>query len=250
MRDAVTAPTRRERGKADTDREIRQHARALLIEQGWEAVTLRAIARKIGITAPALYRYYTSREDLIQHIRTDICTELADELYADLAEVPEDDILGQVLTVCRSFRLWSIGHPREFSLIFASPDEPTGSLERPAYTRLLAADPFGQIFLAAIGRVLATTTLTAAPDDSAPADLRGELEALRSSLGAVIADTGFDVSEQVLSLGTTYAIVKFWVGLFGQIALEVMGRLPFAVAKPEALFEALLADLVHQVGLV
>lgn len=49
--------TRRERIRAATEMEIRQHARTLLIEQGRDAVTLRAIARELGITAPALYRY-------------------------------------------------------------------------------------------------------------------------------------------------------------------------------------------------
>src|SRR5689334_8888777 len=108
----MTAATRRERGKAETDREIRQQARALLVDQGPEAVTLRAIARKVGITAPALYRYYTSREDLVEHIRTDICTDLAAELNADLADLPSSDVLGQVLAICRGFRRWAIAHPQ------------------------------------------------------------------------------------------------------------------------------------------
>ncbi|MGH3948177.1 MAG: helix-turn-helix domain-containing protein, partial [Pseudonocardiaceae bacterium] len=56
----------------DTGREIRRTARALLVEHGAEAVTLRAIARALGITAPALYRYYRSRSDLIEHVRADI----------------------------------------------------------------------------------------------------------------------------------------------------------------------------------
>jgi hypothetical protein len=64
-----------------------------------------------------------------------------------------------------------------------------------------------------------------------------------------MAETGYDVAENVLGIGTAYAILKFWVRLYGQIALEVFGRFPFAVAKPEPLFEALLIDLVQQVGL-
>ena len=54
----MTEATRRERLRAETEREIRQAARALLVERGRDAVTLRAIARELGITAPALYRYY------------------------------------------------------------------------------------------------------------------------------------------------------------------------------------------------
>src|ERR1044072_1325908 len=76
---SMTEPTRRDRGREDTDREIRGRARALLVEHGHQAVTLRAIARDLGITAPALYRYYSSREDLMQHLRQDTCADAAAE---------------------------------------------------------------------------------------------------------------------------------------------------------------------------
>jgi AcrR family transcriptional regulator len=245
----MTAPTRRERGKADTDREIRHEARALLVNEGPEAVTLRAIARKVGITAPALYRYYTSRENLIEHIRTDICTDLADELNEDLGKLPEQDVLGQVLAICRGFRRWAIAHPQEFSLVFASPAEPSNLQDGGMHIMVPGTDPFGRVFLAVAGRVLTTMSLAAPPDDTVPVDLRADLETFRTSLISTVADAGFDVPADVLNIGTAYAILKFWVRLYGQVALEVFGRFPFAVAKPEPLFEALLADVIHQVGL-
>ena len=245
----MTPSTRRERGKAETDRGIRHEARALLVNKGAEAVTLRAIARKVGITAPALYRYYTSREDLIEHIRTDICTDLADELNADLATLPEQEVLAQVLAICRGFRRWAIAHPREFGLVFASPAEPPTPQDGGMHILMPGTDPFGKVFLAVAGKVLTTLTLATPPDDSVPPELRADLETFRTSLLATIAETGYEVPPQVLNLGTAYAILKFWVRLYGQVALEVFGRFPFAVAKPEPLFEALLADVIHQVGL-
>lgn len=245
----MTASTRRERGKAETDREIRQEARALLVNEGSEAVTLRAIARKVGITAPALYRYYSSREDLIEHIRTDICTDLADELNADLARLDDRDVLGQVLAICRGFRRWAIAHPQEFSLVFASPAGPASLQDGAVHILVPATDPFGQVFLAVAGKVLTTMSLTAPPDDTVPIELLADLERFRASLLATIADAGFEVTDELLGVGTAYAILKFWVRLYGQVALEVFGRFPFAVSKPEPLFEALLADLISQVGL-
>jgi len=244
----MTAATRRERGKAETDREIRQQARALLVDQGPEAVTLRAIARRVGITAPALYRYYTSREDLVEHIRTDICTDLAAELNADLAELPSSDVLGQVLAICRGFRRWAIAHPQEFSLVFASPADPVGP-DRAPHIVVPATDPFGQVFLAVAAQVLAATTLAAPPDESVPAELRADLDTFRANLLATITEAGYAIPADALGVGTAYAILKFWVRLYGQVALEVFGRFPFAVAKPEPLFEALLTDILLQVGL-
>jgi AraC-like DNA-binding protein len=56
------SPSRRDRLRAATTQEIIQTARRLLVEQGAEAVSLRAIAREMGMTAPALYRYFGSHE--------------------------------------------------------------------------------------------------------------------------------------------------------------------------------------------
>src|SRR5687767_9206729 len=102
----MTEATRRERLRAETERDIRRQARALLVEHGRDAVTLRAIAREVGITAPALYRYYDSREDLLRRLAEDICTDLAAELDADLDGIDEDDVSAQVYAVCRGFRRW------------------------------------------------------------------------------------------------------------------------------------------------
>src|SRR3981189_2732369 len=99
----MTNPTRRVRVRAATDKDIRHTARSLLVAQGPEAVTLRAIARELGITAPALYRYYKSRDDLGEQLRLDVCADLAAELAAELVELPDDGTL-QLFAICRGFR--------------------------------------------------------------------------------------------------------------------------------------------------
>ncbi len=74
----VAVPTRRDRLRASTSQEIIQTARRLLVEQGSAAISLRAIAREMGMTAPALYRYFGSHEELIRNVIADIFTELSD----------------------------------------------------------------------------------------------------------------------------------------------------------------------------
>src|SRR6266487_3840205 len=80
----MQAPSRRDRVRAATSQEIVQTARRLLVEQGIAAVSLRAIAREMGMTAPALYRYYESHEELLRHLVAEIFTELADYLHAEI----------------------------------------------------------------------------------------------------------------------------------------------------------------------
>jgi AcrR family transcriptional regulator len=236
----MSEPTRRERARAATDREIRRQARTLLINEGPEAVTLRAIARQLGITAPALYRYYSSREDLVHHVRMDICTDLADDLTRDLAELAEADPTAQVLAICRGFRRWALAHPREFSMVFATPAG--GAYE-------LHADPFGRTFLSVVGKVLTTKQFKSPSDQEVPLAVRADLEAFRADLLTTIAQSGVRVPDDVLSMGTAYVILQFWIRLYGQVALEVFGHFPFLVSNAEGFFEIMLADLVTQVGL-
>jgi AcrR family transcriptional regulator len=236
----MTEATRRDRSRADTDQQIRAVARGLLVDQGAQGVTLRAIARAMGITAPALYRYYDSFEDLIQQVCADICADLAEELAADLAAIPEDDTPGRVFAVCRGFRTWAIRHPREFSLVFATPAGPAGTPSN---------DPFGRIFLTVAGRVLATRNLVMPADHEVPEDLVADLTQFRDTLLASLAETGADVPEHVFSLGAAYTMLRFWVRLYGQVALEVFGRFPFQVSDPEPLFESMVTELAAEVGL-
>jgi AcrR family transcriptional regulator len=236
----MSEPTRRERARAATDRDIRQQARTLLVNEGPEAVTLRAIARQLGITAPALYRYYSSREDLVHHVRMDICADLADDLSADLVDIPEGDTLNQVLTICRGFRKWALAHPREFTMVFAYPNGGPPELH---------TDPFGQIFLTVAGRVLITKQFTPPPDDTIPSFMRADLELFRGELLTTIAETGVDVPADILSIGTAYMVLQFWIRLYGQVALEVFGHFPFFVSDTDAFFEIMLAELVEDAGL-
>ncbi|WP_156755377.1 TetR/AcrR family transcriptional regulator [Actinokineospora pegani] len=240
----MTQATRRDRGRAETDREIRQQARALLVNDGPQAVTLRAIARELGITAPALYRYYSSREDLIHHLRLDVCNDLAADLERGLAEVAADAHLARVLTLCRGFRTWALAHPQEFALVFATPvahdDEDARSVARGS---------FGRIFLVVAARVLATGTLSLPADSTVPVALLGDMTAFRAELLAMLAESGVDLPPELLGLGTAHLLLQCWVRLYGQVALEVFGQVPIVMTDPEALFESVLADLTGQFGL-
>jgi len=127
----VQALSRRDRVRAATTQEIIQTARRLLVEQGPEAVSLRAIAREMGMTAPALYRYFSSHEELLRFVVADIFTEVADHVRTaihavgsldntDSADVADLMVL-KMAAGCREFRAWALEHVPEFSMIFGSP---------------------------------------------------------------------------------------------------------------------------------
>ena len=122
-RTAPETPSRRDRVRAATTVEIKQTARRLLVEQGPEAVSLRAIGREMGMTAPALYRYFGSHEDLLMHVCGDIFTELAGEIEnaidaAGQARRGHDRQAGRRVP---GVPHWALTHRPEFALLFGTP---------------------------------------------------------------------------------------------------------------------------------
>ena len=76
--------------------EITATARRLLVEQGPDATSLRAIAREMGMTAPGLYRYYSSREELLRHVVASIFRELSGDVRRAIDEVTLSDAASAV----------------------------------------------------------------------------------------------------------------------------------------------------------
>ncbi|MEU2030841.1 TetR/AcrR family transcriptional regulator [Nocardia amamiensis] len=230
------------RGRAPvvTDGEIRRVAGALLVERGPDAVTLRAIARELGVTAPALYRYYKSLDDLLERLRLDFCADLAEELSAEIATLPDDGAV-QFFAICRGFRRWALAHTREFTLVFASPG--AGQARR-------FDEPFGRIFLAATGRLLATYDIVTPPTDVIPPELREDLAHFQTELLAALSESGQKFPAEKLDLGVTYLMIQIWARLYGHVTLEVFGNYPIPLDNPEILFDAMLADLGRTAGLL
>ena len=111
--------TRRERQREATYDEITRASRELLAE-GAE-LSLRAVAGRMGMTPPALYRYVGSYQELVDLVAFEI-DKAATETFAAAAEqLPEDDYAGRLVASTTEFRMWALGNPREFGLAFANP---------------------------------------------------------------------------------------------------------------------------------
>ncbi|WP_406272675.1 TetR/AcrR family transcriptional regulator [Nocardia sp. NBC_00881] len=233
----------RGRSPVVSDADIRRVASTLLVGRGPAAITLRAIARELGVTAPALYRYYKSLDDLLERLRLDFCADLAGELTAEIATLPDDGVV-QFFAICRGFRRWALAHTREFTLVFASP----GADRVQALRRF--DEPFGRIFLGAAGRLLATYDVVTPPTDVIPPELREDLLHFQTELLAVLSESGQKFPAEKLDLGVIYLMIQIWARLYGHVTLEVFGNYPIPLANPEILFDAMLADLGRTAGLI
>jgi AcrR family transcriptional regulator len=234
----VQAPSRRARLRAATAEEIRQTARAILVAHGADAVSLRAIARQMGMTAPALYRYFNSHEDLIHHVIADIFTELSDGIIAAIevaGAASGGDVSEKLVAACRAFRGWALAHKTEFALIFGSPlpgidhvpDDLIDSCGR----------KFNQTFFALFFELWQRSPF--------PVPAPGEIEpGLRQQLERYRAASDID-----LPIGAVLVYLRCWVRLYGIVALEVFGHINFALEDAAPMFELTLAELAELVGL-
>ncbi|MFJ4657392.1 TetR/AcrR family transcriptional regulator [Nocardia sp. NPDC088792] len=234
---------RRGRMPAVSDADIRRVARSLLVEQGPDAITLRAIARELGITAPALYRYYESRECLVSAVRTEVCADLAVYLAAGLEGLPDDAGI-RFFAICRGFRRWSLTHAQEFTLVFASPAAAGIDSAMRQF-----GEPVGRLFLEAAGRLLSEYDVVTPPTELIPAELRDDLVGFQTDLLRVLAESGQKFPAEKLDLGVSYVMIQFWARLYGHVTLEVFGNYPIHVTHPDVLFDSTLADIGRTIGI-
>ncbi|MCU0491394.1 MAG: TetR/AcrR family transcriptional regulator [Chloroflexaceae bacterium] len=113
--------TRRERQFSATQDEIKGIARQHMAAEGTAALSLRAIARDMGMTAPALYRYYPDRDALITALILDAYYALANAMRAATNSRPTTAYADRLYAALICYRDWAMAHPTEFQLIFGNP---------------------------------------------------------------------------------------------------------------------------------
>jgi AcrR family transcriptional regulator len=232
----AAAPSRRERLRAATVDEIKQVARRLLVQDGVAAVTLRAIAREMGMTAPGLYRYFASHDELLIQLCADLYHEVAGEMEAARDRCPPGHAATRLLAVSRAFRTWSVAHPAEFSLIFGSP-VPTSVHEHDLDTEPhVAGERFAGVFVGIFAEIWAVRPFPIAAPDELDPDLRRQLDDYLGRLGAD------------LPVGAAQVFLSCWVRLYGLVTLEVFGHLHFALTDVGPMFEAELARAAADLG--
>jgi AcrR family transcriptional regulator len=199
----AAVPSRRERLRAQTLAEIRTHAYEQLSEGGAQAVSLNGIAKAMGMSGPALYRYFASRDELLATLVADSYEALADTL-ADAAESarrrsPE----GRMRAVADAYRGWALEHPQRYRLVFGS-RYGSGELDReqiiPAAQRAMST---------LLGALAAAAPAPPAVDDPLARQLTAWAE---SRSDGPVPEPG------VLLLG-----VLAWTRLHGIVSLEIEG---------------------------
>lgn len=118
-------PTRgagkRARQRQAIETEILRVAREHLATEGAAALSLRAIARDLGMVSSGIYRYVESRDELLTRLIVDAYTSLAGTVHEAHDQVDPEDLAGRWAAIGNGLRSWALDHPHDFALVYGSP---------------------------------------------------------------------------------------------------------------------------------
>ncbi|MBX7555217.1 TetR/AcrR family transcriptional regulator [Streptomyces sp. tea 10] len=222
---------RRERLRAETTAEIKEVALALMAKGGPDAITLRAIAREMGMTANAIYGYFPTRDDLVTTLINDVYTALADAVDTAWETTPSADPAIRIEAWANAFRTWALVNPQGFRLIYGDPvpgyQAPEGGPAPDAARRVCT----GLTALAAAAWPHARHLYQDSAFDWSDFD-RGLLEKVRPAFP--------DLPPAAVALA-----LRIWGHLHGLVSLEVYGHMHTQTTSPEKLFREELAQLIQ-----
>jgi len=226
--------TARERARVEITREILDSARGYLATDGAPALSLRAIARDLGMASSALYRYFKSRDELLTRLIIDAYDSLGAAAEASEAAVDRSDLAGRFIAICHAVRTWALAHPNEYALIYGSPvpgyvaPPDTVAPASRVTTRLM------WIIIDAVagGRVPAADTQ--APEDPDATTVAAALAPIRSYLPPGIPAP---LIQRALMV---------WTGLFGVISFELYGQLHQVVGEKPADRDTFFAECIRR----
>ena len=243
--------TARERVRAELTREITETARRQLATAGASGLSLRAVAKEMGMVSSAIYRYFPSRDDLLTTLIIDGYNAVGAAVEKADATCPAEDYAGRWLATCRAVREWALAHPQEYALVYGSPVPGYQAPERTIGPASRAAAVFGKIIgdayrAGAAGALGPATeapgpatehTSGTVPGPPVPEAFVPDAARLRDAILAGVPDE--------VAAGALIA----WSGLFGLVSFELFGQFENVVTDRAAFFDYAAARLGRMTGL-
>jgi AcrR family transcriptional regulator len=224
-------PTARERVRAELTAEITDAARRQLASVGAAGLSLRAVARELGMASSALYRYFPSRDDLLTRLIIDGYDALGEA--AEKADDPSAPPADRWLAVCRAVRAWARAHPHEYALLYGSPV--------PGYRAPRDTVPAASRVGVVLGRILGE----AARAGRLPETARDRDPSLISDGAVAVLGGEHPAIDETVRVRALLA----WSAVYGTISFELFGHFVGSVQDADRYFDRAMADLAGLIGL-
>jgi AcrR family transcriptional regulator len=232
------APTARERARDELTREIKDEARRQLAMHGAEGLSLRAVARELGMVSSALYRYYPSRDELLTALIVDAYNAVAEQVEQAVAKRRTGDFLGRWRAACNAVREWGLADPQEYALIYGSP---VVGYRAPRDTAAPAAR-VPVVLLRIVQDSHQAGKLADAPD-------KPGLSPAAARQVDLIVEAVDDVDLGPVPRANLAAVLIAWTQLYGMVSFELFGHLEGVIDNKQVMFEHATNQLAHLVGL-
>ncbi|AQA11448.1 TetR/AcrR family transcriptional regulator [Streptomyces malaysiensis] len=232
------ATARRERYRKQTREEAKAVALAQLSESGTAGISVNAIAKAMGMTGPALYRYFASRDELLTELITDTYRDLAETLARAVADAAPAD---RFRALARALRDWAKRQPDRYLLIYGTP---VPGYHAPPETTEIAAGLMRTIFdaCATVGEAGEAGEAGGGGVDGGRQQPLTELEA---ELARHLEGTGPWGPGEEPGGEVKGRALRTWTRLHGVISLDVQGQFTGMGFDPSVLFEAEIDALVR-----
>lgn len=235
----VETASPRARARARTEAEILRIARDHLATTGAAGLSLRAIARDLGVVSSAVYRYVRSRDELLTLLVVDCYRELGGAAEAALEEVSPGDHHARFLALGRAVRHWAIAEPASYALLYGTPvpgyDAPGDRTTEPG-TRVVRS------LISLVESAWREGQLAGPPTPDRSATLAGTLAA---DFDRIRAEYDLTMPDEVMLRS-----FLVWSSLFGSVSFELFGQYgPDSITDAADLFEQQLGVLAGMLGL-
>lgn len=229
--------SRREKLREATTAEIKAIARQQMSEQGAAALSLRAIAAQMGITAPALYGYFKSRDELVTALLVDAYHDLAHSLQVVGTQYAANPTRA-VLEVMLAYRAWAVANPADFSLLFGTP---IPGYMAPEDLTIPAAHEGMNFIMLTLQKAYESRSpelpITSGYSDLAPSSTERLEKWLKSKPNGV-------------DLVVAHTTLVGWSLAQGLITLEIFGHLRFILEDPAEFYRNEIMQLLKRLGIV
>ena len=231
-----TGSTPRDQARTQMLQDIRRIGREHLATEGAAALSVRAIARDLGVVSSAIYRYVRSRDDLLTLLVVDGYDELGDAVDRAEGRVARTAYRSRFLAIGRAVRAWAVAEPATYALLFGSP---VPGYAAPAEQ---TTGPGTRVVRSLVALWVEAHHAGAVPehDDAAlPQKLARDVARVRREVGA-------DVPDALVVRG-----MLAWAAMFGCVSFELFGQYgPDTLSAPHQLYERQMELLADQLGLV
>ncbi len=209
---------------------IKETALRHIAQNGASALSLRAIARDLNITAPAIYNYFPDRDALITALIVDAYTSFGDWQLNARDALPESDPVGRMHAIGAAYRAWALAYPQRYQLIFGTP--------MPGYNA-----PMQQVLPAAARSLSALVSVVDALRQAGRLQITNFPAVQEAYLPAFEMWKAYGGNYDTLTLSVAILV---WARVHGLVSLEIGNNLPPFGPDGGALYEYELQTLQRQ----